>query len=198
MVLGTGDAGEIAEGGGQSLGSYRNPVSGVSWYDVLKWCNALSELQGLVPVYTVSGGVYRTGQPDPASVVANAAASGFRLPSMAEWEWAARAGDNGPQVQYAWGREWTSRRSNTMPTVDSFSEGSLTVPVGSYPSGTTGWGAYEMTGNVWEWCFGIAGTLQSAKGGGFGTPLSNSSLSSTIAFDPSHRNGDVGLRVIRN
>jgi formylglycine-generating enzyme required for sulfatase activity len=69
--------------------SDRLPVKNASWYDVLKWCNAKSQMVGLAPVYTVSGATYKRGcfVPD-----LNAEANGYRLPSLAEWVWAARGG----------------------------------------------------------------------------------------------------------
>ena len=58
-----------------------HPVHSVSWYDVVKWCNLKSEIEGLTPVYTLSGNVYRSGQSIPEQ---DLSANGYRLPLEAE------------------------------------------------------------------------------------------------------------------
>ena len=78
---------------GSAKGNGANqPVQTVDWYDVVKWCNARSQQAGLTPVYYTDAGftqVYTNGDTD--AVYPNWAASGYRLPTEAEWEKAARA-----------------------------------------------------------------------------------------------------------
>jgi len=80
-----------------------HPVIGVSWYDVVKWCNARSEKEGLAPVYFTDASrttVYRTGQVILRSTYCNFTAPGYRLPTRAEWAKAAWGGStSGP---YPW------------------------------------------------------------------------------------------------
>lgn len=65
-----------------------HPVTNVNWYDVVKWCNAYSELSGMTPVYTVGGQIYRTGERNDVTV--DRRANGYRLPTEDEWQVAFR------------------------------------------------------------------------------------------------------------
>jgi formylglycine-generating enzyme required for sulfatase activity len=75
--------------GRTGLGSVSQPVTMVSWLDAVKWLNAWSEKEGLVPCHTVNGTVMRTGAAIP---ICNFDANGYRLPTEAEWEYACRSG----------------------------------------------------------------------------------------------------------
>ena len=128
-------------------GSYgtKHPVHSVSWFDVAKWCNARSEKEGKVPAYYLDGAmtqVYRSGVRAPSGVKWDA---GYRLPTEAEWEYAARGGVAGKL--YPWGTDEISAELANYTA----SNKEKTTPVGSY--GANRYGLYDMAGNVWEWCF---------------------------------------------
>jgi formylglycine-generating enzyme required for sulfatase activity len=79
-----------------------HPVQGVSWFDALKWCNAKSEMENLQPVYTRNGEIYKKGNFIPG---VNPQANGYRLPSGAAWQWAARGGSESKGYTYSGGND---------------------------------------------------------------------------------------------
>ncbi len=134
------------ETAGSGTGS-NYPVSDVTWSDMIKWCNARSEREGLAPCYYTNS--FRTGicrQGDFWNISNDCVdwnASGYRLPTEAEWERAARGGPSG--YRYPWGNQTDPTKAN----YDNEESGPL--PVGSFAP--NGYGLYDMAGNVWEWCW---------------------------------------------
>ena len=127
-----------------------HPVMEVSWLDAVKWLNAWSEEEGLTPCYTVSGTVMRTGTGTPAC---NFSASGYRLPTESEWEYASRAGTT--SAFYNGGITYTLI-TPLDPTLDASgwyggNSGGNTHPVGQKV--VNAFGLYDMHGNVCEWCW---------------------------------------------
>jgi hypothetical protein len=137
-----------------------HPVRDVNWHDVVKWCNAKSEKEGLAPVYSVNGTVYRSGESGSNLVQKNDAARGYRLPSQAEWQWAAGGGVSSSGLTYS--------GSNDISTVGWFAGNTngTTNIVGSKAANELG--IYDMSGNVMEWCEGLhLGAYRLLHGGSF-------------------------------
>lgn len=176
-----------------------HPVHTVSWYDVVKWCNAKSESEGLTPVYTVSGSTYKSGEPDHTTIDQNLLANGYRLPLEAEWEFAARGGNQTNGYTYsgsndldAVGWYW----DNSSGAACNLWDGHGTWPVGQKAANELG--LYDMSGNVWEWCFDRDGSYRHFRGGGWLNFASYCSVSYRSSYFPDYRYADVGFRFARS
>jgi len=145
------------------------PVYNVNWYDMVKWCNARSQQAGLPPAYYTDAGltsVYTSGDTD--FVYVNWSAPGYRLPTEAEWEKAARGGLSGQR--FPWGNTISESRANyygdTATNYDlgpngynsAFETGAqpYTSPAGHFAP--NGYGLCDMAGNDNQWCWDWYGT----------------------------------------
>jgi formylglycine-generating enzyme required for sulfatase activity len=156
-----------------------HPVQFVSWRDCVKWCNARSQKEGLMPCYYNEAElttIYKTGTGTPYP---KWDANGYRLPTEAEWEKAARGGASGHRFPWVDTDNISHSQANydaeiyypynlSYPAADNpmFIDGAYprTSPVGYFAA--NGYGLYDMAGNVSEWCWDwLSGVYYSSSPG---------------------------------
>ncbi|MEI6505945.1 MAG: SUMF1/EgtB/PvdO family nonheme iron enzyme [Planctomycetota bacterium] len=202
-----------------------HPVQTVNWFDCVKWCNARSELAGKPPVYYTDPGltaVYRTGE--QFQIFVKWDTQGYRLPTEAEWEKAARGGLSGQR--FPWGNgigeNLANYIGNTGYSYDMGPNGyngigtlggtpPATSPVGSFMA--NGYGLYDMAGNVFEWCWDWYGSIYFGgsdprgpssgfdrvfRGGGWGDYASFCRLAARTHLNnsPTRRDSNIGFRTV--
>jgi len=171
------------------------PVERVSWYDAVYFCNKLSEKMGLTPVYSVKGWTdvkqwnYKPNQGNSlrGEITQNLQANGFRLPTLDEWQYAARGGQN---YRYA--------GSDNLDEVGWYYQkgGGKTYPVAQKKPNA--YGLYDMSGNVSEWVWDSDRDFRYNCGGSGGCNAYDCGVD--------HRNlnyadglcDDRGFRIVRN
>ncbi|MGI5401138.1 formylglycine-generating enzyme family protein [Streptomyces sp. CA-135486] len=169
----------------------RLPVEGVSWLDAVRFCNALSEREGLAPAYRHKAEVEGVEGVDGVEGVEwDASADGYRLPTEAEWEHACRAGTAG--ARYGQLDEIAWHRGNSHERIHDVG--------GKQPNA---WGLYDMLGNVWEWSWDVYdaevyGTYRVLRGGGWFDEPWSCRASVRRRSHPTFRIDDVGFRIARS
>mgnify|MGYP006297570197 FL=1 len=176
------------------------PVIYVTWYGAAEYCNWLSEQEGLAKAYTISSG----------SVKCDWNANGYRLPTEAEWEYAARSGGRDD-------RKWSGTDSESELGDYAWydpNSGSETHPVSTKQPNDLG--IYDMSGNVWEWCWdwynsgyysdspsnnptgSVSGWYRVIRGGVWYHDADYCRTVYRINYPPSQSNRGLGFRLTRS
>ncbi|WP_321338542.1 SUMF1/EgtB/PvdO family nonheme iron enzyme [Breoghania sp.] len=165
-----------------SSGPDDHPIDTISWLDAAKFCNRLSAMFDLPDHYVFSS--------DGQDATPRTTSNGFRLPCEAEWEFACRAGTQGPRYgpigEIAWYRE---------------NSGGGPRPVGTRRPNN--WGLHDMLGNVWEWCQDIYdpavyGTYRIFRGGGWADNERGCLATNRRRSHPTFAIDDLGFRLARS
>lgn len=199
---------EVASGEVQE----RRPVEAVSWFDAIAYCNRRTAAEGIkiknsntIDYVYFKDATFQTPYTKGTTVYIKSGANGYRLPTEAEWEIAARGGATGNIFsgcameelldRYAWYKANEGEKTHQVMKKEPNS-----------------YGLYDMSGNVWEWCNDwyngnlldatdpvgpISGDMRVCRGGCYCYEAALSRVSYRTAFKPSYRYGHIGFRVVR-
>lgn len=174
------------------------PMTNITWTDAIKYCNWLSKVNNLKPAYTKKGEKY----------VCDFSADGYRLPSEAEWEYAAKGGNKSQNFTYSGG--------NDLEMIAWYAQNSRKSPQEIGTKLANELGIHDMSGNVWEWCWNYyspihhlvekrdnptgpdRGEKRTVRGGSWdSSKLDYLKPSNQLSWNPTSTNEFFGLRIVR-
>ncbi|MDM5277783.1 SUMF1/EgtB/PvdO family nonheme iron enzyme [Paenibacillus silvae] len=210
---------EVMEDNPSGFKGEERPVERVTWYDAIEYCNARSVKENLKPYYSIDK---ETMDPDNKNgndnikwtVTINEGANGYRLPTAAEWEYAASGGQKSQNFTYSGSNNpdevaWYWMNAGEKPLTGDWNWPAIennrnqTKPVGQQKANELG--IYDMSGNVREWCWDWHShpetpdnTWRVSKGGGWVSSVNTAEISYPGKFDANGLGPDQGLRVVRS